>query len=124
MPTQAPFMAKRVCKVLRYVLCNFYSDHCLFGFASSGLQSAKMILAESSGFYENIAVRNAYKRFKIATKAPFMAKSACKLLRCVLCNFCPYRCSSVLPLATCRMRKRPILAKNSGFYENIAVRNG
>ena len=39
-------------------------------------------------------------------------------------TFIPTIVASVLPLATSRMRKCPIFAENSGFYENIAVRNG
>jgi hypothetical protein len=39
-------------------------------------------------------------------------------------TFIPTIASSVLPRATSRMRKCPILAKNSAFHENIAVRNG
>ena len=39
-------------------------------------------------------------------------------------TFIPTIVASVLPLPTSRMRKCPIFAENSGFYENIAVRNG
>ena len=38
-------------------------------------------------------------------------------------TFIPTIVASVLPLPTSRMRKCPIFAENSGFYENIAVRN-
>ena len=60
----------------------------------------------------------------MAPKAPFMVKKACKLLRYALCNFYPYYYLFGFASSASRMQKYPILAKNSGFYENIAVRKG
>ena len=47
--TKAPFMAKSVWKLLRYVLYNFYPDYCLFGLASSGLEEPKCEILGKKG---------------------------------------------------------------------------
>ena len=117
-------MAKRACKVLRYVLCNFYAYYYLLDFVSSGLQNAKCpILAKNSAFHENIAVRNGQNRHQRLHLWPKV------LLNCSdmsYATFIPTIVSSVLPLAasrTPRMRKSSNFDRKPAFDENIAVRN-
>ena len=66
-------------------------------------------------------------RFWPKTAVPKLRSWPKVLVNCLdmsYATFIPTIVSLVLPLAASRVRKCPILAENSGFYENIAVRNG